>query len=120
MQFSKAPYYTEQGDFATAGSSNITYATALDRPIVRAEAGGEGCGRVLAAASPRVGDGHLIAAREVAHNNGPWDRPDDHQTVVSVGATVDTHRRGFRSVRWRYFGPRTSSRTIRLGRRRPV
>ena len=34
VQFSKGPYFAEQGDFATAGSSNITYATALDRPIV--------------------------------------------------------------------------------------
>ena len=27
-------------------------------------------------------------------------------TVVSAGATVDTYRRMFGSVRWRYFGPR--------------
>src|SRR5215831_2230589 len=31
VQFSKGPYYADQGNFATAGSSNINYATALDR-----------------------------------------------------------------------------------------
>ena len=39
VQFSKGPYFADQGDFATAGSSNITYATELDRPIVHAEVG---------------------------------------------------------------------------------
>ncbi len=62
VQFSKGPYYADQGDFATAGSSNINYATALDRPLVHVEGGGEGYGRVLAAASPTIGAGHLLAA----------------------------------------------------------
>jgi len=55
VQFSKGPYYADQGDFATAGSSNITYANALDRPIARVEAGAEGYRRALFAASPRLG-----------------------------------------------------------------
>ena len=33
VQFSKGPYYADQGDFATAGAANINYATSLDRPI---------------------------------------------------------------------------------------
>ena len=52
VQFSKGPYYADQGDFATAGSSNINYASALDRPIVHVEGGGEDYGRALVAASP--------------------------------------------------------------------
>jgi hypothetical protein len=84
VQFSKGPYYADQGDFATAGSSNINYATALDKPIVQVEAGGEGYRRVLLAASPRVGSGHLLAGLELAHNDGPWDHPDDYQKVNGV------------------------------------
>ncbi|PYQ69452.1 MAG: TonB-dependent receptor, partial [Acidobacteria bacterium] len=84
VQFSKGPYYADQGDFATAGSSNINYATVLDRPIVHVEAGGEGYARALAAASPQVGSGHLVAALEVAHNDGPWVHPDDFQKVNGV------------------------------------
>ena len=84
VQFSKGPYYAEQGDFATAGSSNINYATALDRPIVHVEGGAEGYGRILAAASPRVGSGHLLAAFELAHNDGPWDHPDAYRKVNGV------------------------------------
>jgi hypothetical protein len=84
VQFSKGPYYGDQGDFATAGSSNINYVTTLDRPLVSVEGGEEGYRRAFAAASPRVGAGHLLAAIEVAHNDGPWEHPDDFQKVNGV------------------------------------
>jgi hypothetical protein len=81
VQYSKGPYFAEQGDFATAGAANINYTNTLDRPIVGVSGGGEGFARALAAASPRVGAGRLLAAIEVRHNDGPWTRPDDFQAV---------------------------------------
>ena len=81
VQFSKGPYYAEQGDFATAGSSNIRYANALERPIVHVEVGGESYSRVLLARSPEVGPGHVVAALELAHNHGPWEYPDQYQKI---------------------------------------
>jgi len=32
VQFSKGPYFADQGDFATAGASNINYVNTLARP----------------------------------------------------------------------------------------
>ncbi len=84
VQFSKGPYYADQGDFATAGSSNINYANALDRTLASVEVGGEGFARGLFAVSPQVGRGHLIAALELAHNDGPWDHPDDYRKINGV------------------------------------
>ena len=84
VQFSKGPYFAEQGDFATAGSSNITYATELDRPIVHAEYGAYGFGRVLFAASPKLGKGHLLAALETSTNDGPWTVPDAYRKFNGV------------------------------------
>jgi outer membrane receptor protein involved in Fe transport len=84
VQFSKGPYFAEQGDFATAGSSNITYATELDRPIVHAEAGAYGFRRALFAASPKLGKGHLLAALETSTNDGPWTVPDAYQKFNGV------------------------------------
>ena len=84
VQFSKGPYYADQGDFATAGSSNINYANVLDKPIAHVEAGGEGFARAVFAASPSVGSGHLVAAIEAAHNDGPWDHPDDYRKINGV------------------------------------
>ncbi len=66
VQFSKGPYFADQGDFATAGSSNITYATTLDRPIAHVDLGGDAYGRAVLAASPEVTDGHLLGALDVA------------------------------------------------------
>ena len=84
VQYSKGPYYADQGDFATAGAANINYANVLEHPIMHVEAGGEGYARALLAASPAVGAGHLVAALDVAHNNGPWVHPDEDQKVNGV------------------------------------
>src|SRR5262249_38252874 len=67
-----------------AGSSNINYATMLDRPIVHVEGGSEGYGRALVAASPRIAAGHLVGALELAHNDGPWDQADNYRKVNGV------------------------------------
>ena len=68
----------------TAGSATINYATVLDTSIAHVEAGGEGYSRALFAASPAVGPGHVLAALEVAHNDGPWIHPDDYRKVNGV------------------------------------
>lgn len=79
VQFSKGPYFADQGDFATAGAANINYVNTLARPIVRAAGGGQGFARVLGAVSPELGAGHLLAAFETQRNDGPWDRGDDYR-----------------------------------------
>jgi outer membrane receptor protein involved in Fe transport len=84
VQFSKGPYFADQGDFATAGAANINYASVLSRPLVRAAGGGQGFGRVLAAASPQVGGGSLLAAVEAQQNDGPWEHPDDFEKINGV------------------------------------
>ena len=81
VQYSKGPYFAEQGDFATAGAANINYANALDQAIVRVGGGDEGYVRVLAAVSARVASGHLLAALEVAGDDGPWLHPDDYKKI---------------------------------------
>jgi len=84
VQYEKGPYFADQGDFATAGSANINYASTLDAAIVRVGGGDEGFARAVVAASPRVASGHLLAALEVERNDGPWDRPDDYRKVNGV------------------------------------
>ena len=57
VQFKKGPYYAEEGDFSTAGAANISYVNVLERPLLRVTGGGDRFGRMLAAASPRLGPG---------------------------------------------------------------
>jgi outer membrane receptor protein involved in Fe transport len=53
VQYSKGPYYADQGDFATAGSANTNYVTSIDRPLARLEIGGQGYSRAVFAVSPK-------------------------------------------------------------------
>jgi hypothetical protein len=84
VQFSKGPYFADQGDFGTAGSSNINYATFLDRPSIHVEKGTYGYGRVLMAVSPQLGRGNLLAAFETSTNAGPWAVPDSYRKLNGV------------------------------------
>jgi outer membrane receptor protein involved in Fe transport len=94
VQFSKGPYFADQGDFATAGAANINYASSLENAIVRVGGGGQGYGRALAAASPRVASGRLLTALEVTRDDGPWVHADDYKKInglvrYSRGDTVN-------------------------------
>ena len=80
VQYSKGPYFAEQGDFATAGAASISYTNSLEKPIISVGGGDQAFGRALVAVSPAVGSGHLLAALEVGQNDGPWISPDRFHT----------------------------------------
>jgi hypothetical protein len=84
VQFRKGPYYAENGDFASAGAANINYFNTLDRPIVSITGGSFDYGRFLGAVSPKVGDGHVLAAFEWERDNGPWDSPNNKDKFNGV------------------------------------
>ena len=81
VQFSKGPYFAEQGDFATAGAANINYSNRLARPMARIGRGADGFARALVAASPHVRSGDLLVALELEQNDGPWERPDNFRKI---------------------------------------
>jgi len=84
VQYTKGPYFAEQGDFAAAGSANINYVNSLDQPLLNFSIGGHGWKRLLTAVSPSVGNGNLLLAVELSKNNGPWELPDDMEKVNGV------------------------------------
>jgi hypothetical protein len=84
VQFRKGPYYADEGDFSTAGAANINYANVLERPLLQVTAGENRFGRVLAAASPRLGSGHLLAAIETGTADGPWENPENYKRLNGV------------------------------------
>jgi outer membrane receptor protein involved in Fe transport len=85
VQYSKGPYFADQGDFATAGAANIKYVNALPRSIVRVTGGGFAYGRALAAASRTRDDATWLGAVEVEHNDGPWRLEGDFRKANVVG-----------------------------------
>lgn len=72
IQYRKGTYYAGDGDFSAAGSARIDYVRRLDAPFVQATLGNDNYERVLTAASPGMGEGNLLLAGEVYHNDGPW------------------------------------------------
>jgi hypothetical protein len=84
IQFHKGPYHASAGDFSAAGSVQVDYLSQLDRPLLKLEAGEGDYERALFAASPRVRGGHLLAAIELVHKDGPWVSPDDFGKVNAV------------------------------------
>ncbi len=85
VQYSKGPYFAEQGDFATAGAATINYATELDAPTVRVTGGGGGYRRVLGAASLTRRAGTTLGAIEMERNDGPWLLPGGFRKTNVVG-----------------------------------
>ena len=84
VQYRMGTYSAEQGDFSAAGSVNVNYASVLDHALVKAEGGQDGYGRLLGAASSKLGSGFLLYAGELYHNDGPWVHPDDFRRVNGV------------------------------------
>jgi TonB dependent receptor-like, beta-barrel/Carboxypeptidase regulatory-like domain/TonB-dependent Receptor Plug Domain len=84
VQYSKGPYFADLGDFTAAGAANINYTNTLPGFLARVSGGRDGWARALVAASPRVGDGFLLYALELGHNDGPWERPDNFRKFNGV------------------------------------
>lgn len=77
VNYQKGVYYAENGDFSSAGAAHLEFFKVLPQSIATIEGGMYNYGRVMYAASPKAGDGHLLYAGEFMHNDGPWERPDN-------------------------------------------
>jgi len=84
VQYKKGPYFVEDGDFTTAGSANVNYVNALDKPEAIVQGGSDQYLRGLVMGSPKVGDGNLLYAIEGVYNNGPWVNPDNYRKYNGV------------------------------------
>lgn len=77
FDYGKGPYYTEKGDFTTAGYLNFTTKDALDKNVVSLEAGrfntfrGLGMLNLLDSAAKRKGENWYMAG-EYSYTDGPF------------------------------------------------
>jgi hypothetical protein len=75
LSYTKGPYYANVGDFGAVGSVRASYRdTIADQ--VSASVGTLDYQRIFTAGSEALGDGHLLAAAEVQHYDGPFENPD--------------------------------------------
>src|ERR1700761_3141767 len=80
LHYKKGPYYADEGDFATAGAVRMDL---LNQVPDSATVGfGEyGYRRALLLGSTAVGNGTLLGAGDVYHNDGPFDNSDDYNRL---------------------------------------
>jgi hypothetical protein len=100
VQFKKGAYFADEGDFSAAGAANVNYVNSLEQPVLRASGGNDGWARLFGAVSPRIGNGYLLGAFEVNHNDGPWVRPDDYRKWNGVVRYSQGDNRNGLSVIW--------------------
>jgi outer membrane receptor protein involved in Fe transport len=81
--YTKGPYYAGVGDFGAVGSVRMSYRdTIADQ--VSVSLGTLDYQRYFAAGSQPLGDGHLLAAMEFQHYDGPFLTPDDARKENAV------------------------------------
>ncbi|MBC7718577.1 MAG: TonB-dependent receptor [Chitinophagaceae bacterium] len=84
LDYRKGPFYAAEGDFATAGAVSVKYANTLPKGIASVGVGQNGFARTFLADSPKLGDGNLLYAVELFHNNGPFTVGDNYNKRNAV------------------------------------
>ena len=84
LTYRKGTYTAEDGDFAAAGSVGVSYVDRLPRTLVSVGVGENGYRRGLIAGSPSVGNGNLLYALELFHNDGPFTKGDNYRKINGV------------------------------------
>lgn len=122
VEYGKGPYYTQIGDFSSAGFSEINTVHSLDQGIAKVNIGTNDFYRVLGANSSRIGDGDLLYAAELTFYRGPWTNTEDLQKYKGMlkysGGDYDN---GFSVIANTYYGSWNStdqipSRAVDTGR----
>jgi hydrogenase/urease accessory protein HupE len=84
VNFRKGPYYADVGDFSSAGSADLQLFEALEKKLLRFEAGNLGHYRGLLAGSSAAGEGSLLYGIDVSRYDGPWKKRDDFERTAGI------------------------------------
>jgi outer membrane receptor protein involved in Fe transport len=84
VKYRKGVYAAEDGDFSTTGSARIAYQRQLPAPFADLTVGPHHFRRVLGAGSTEVNGLQLLGSVEAAHNDGPWDQPENLRKLNTV------------------------------------
>jgi len=76
LGYTKGPYYANVGDFGAVGSVRMSYRDSIPDQL-SATVGTLDFQRYFAAGTEGLGNGHLLAAAEFQHYDGPFLTPDD-------------------------------------------
>jgi len=78
VNYEKGPYYSDVGNYSSAGSAHVEIFKTLPQNFFQVEGGMYGYGRFVFGASHKVGPGNLLCGGEAYHDDGPWTHPDNY------------------------------------------
>ena len=84
VRYRKGTYFADEGNFSAAGAADVAYVRALDAPRLSVTVGDDDYYRALAAASPGLAGGTLLAAVDYTTADGPWELPQDYRKVNAL------------------------------------
>ncbi len=77
VNYEKGPYYSDVGNYGSAGSVHLEFFKTLPQNFFTLEGGVFGYGRAVFGVSQKLGSGDLLYGGEIYHDNGPWTHPDN-------------------------------------------
>ena len=83
IDYTKGPYYAQQGDFAAVGSVHIGYLDEIPDQV-SATGGSWSYERLFGAGTRDFMNGRVLGAMELIHYDGPWTSPDNVRKVNAV------------------------------------
>lgn len=84
MVYKKGPYYAEEGDFSSAGSAHIDYASKLEKNTIKVTAGEGNYQRAILTGSTDLNEDSVSYALESLTNDGPWEVQDNFDKINAV------------------------------------
>ncbi|MBW7930066.1 MAG: TonB-dependent receptor [Gammaproteobacteria bacterium] len=84
VHYRKGTYYADAGNFAAAGTVNLSLRDRLESPFLALETGEYGWRRGLAAGSLELAGGDLLLAADYTANDGPWKLDEDLSRINAL------------------------------------
>jgi hypothetical protein len=113
INYRKGVYYSDVGDFSSAGAADIQLFGQLPETTVHVEGGSFGHVRGVVASSLTLGQGTFLYGLEGLHNDGPWERPDNFIKGTGVlRYSQGSEAQGFSVTAMAYHGDWNSSDQI--------
>ena len=78
VNYAKGPYYSDVGNYGSAGSAHLEFFKTLPENFIRVEGGMYGFERLVFGASRKIGEGNLLYGGEAYHDDGPWTHSDNY------------------------------------------
>jgi hypothetical protein len=95
ISYRKGPYFADEGNFSSVGVARLALFDTLPQGMASLTLGEHSYGRALLTQSVPWQSGNLLYALETAHNNGPWQNPENfHRSngVLRYSTATDSSR----------------------------